>query len=98
MNLRKACFQIETFPGKTFEGYTNGEEWNGWSSPYFDFNEAMKIVEAHEKALNIQIRYEEVEDKFTFEFPGKTEEYQAVVIEDKKLYPIGNSVWIWEEV
>jgi hypothetical protein len=29
MSLRKAQFTIEIFPGEIFEGFTDGEEWNG---------------------------------------------------------------------
>lgn len=97
ITLKKAQFKIETFPSELFNGYTDGENWNGWVCPYFSFEEAQKIAEAHEKLLNIQTRYEESEDKFTFEFPDETEEYKALMIEGKKLYPIGSAAWIWEE-
>ena len=26
-----------------FEGYTNGEKWNGWSVPYFTKEQAIKV-------------------------------------------------------
>ena len=96
VNLRKAQFTIETFPGLVFEGYTSGES-DGWASPYFAFDEARKIAEVHENTLNLPTHYDESGDKFIFEMPDETEEYPAILIEEKKLYPIGNCEWIWEE-
>lgn len=97
MNLRKTKFTIETFPGLIFEGYTQGDNWNGWAVPYFTFDEAREVAKIHEDKLTLPAHYDESGDKFIFETPDETKEYVGVVIEDKKLYPIGSFEWIWEE-
>ena len=98
VNLRKARFTIETFPGEVFDGYTDGEEWNGWAVPYFDVEQARQIAKIHEKSLSIKSGYDESTDEFIFAFPGNPERYPSVLMQHKKLYPVGSSVWIWEEI
>lgn len=58
----------------------------------------MKIVEAHKELLSVNSYYEKSRDTFIFEFPDGTEEYASEIIDERKLYPVGNSVWIWEEI
>jgi hypothetical protein len=60
--------------------------------------ESRKIADAREKMLNIKTHYDEASSKFTFDFPEETEDYEAVIVGGAKLYPLGNSMWIWEEV
>lgn len=96
-NLRKLSFALEALPNQIFHGYTMGEEWNGWAVPYFDFDESKKIAHAHENSLNIVTLYDEEDDKFTFRFSDEEEEYQATIMDNRKLYPLGSGVWIWEE-
>lgn len=40
----KGKFQIED--GPIYEGYTNGNHWNGWACPYFTREAADEIAEA----------------------------------------------------
>jgi hypothetical protein len=95
--LRRARFKLETFPEEYFDGYTKGEEWNGWACPYFSFETAKEIIESHNSFLNSRAWYDENEDKFVVQFPAETEEYYPIVANGEKLYPIGSMAWIWEE-
>jgi hypothetical protein len=93
-SLRKSRFTIETFPGETFKGYTFEDDWNGWACPYFDLEEATRILDIYNMKSG-NARYNESNDEFIF--IEDEEIFPAVEIEGLKLYPIGNSIWIWEE-
>jgi hypothetical protein len=95
--MRAAKFTIETLPNYVFDGFTEHEEWNGWACPHFTHEVGQKILQAHN--LNgIKALFDEEVDQFVFEIEGEEECYPEVIREGKKLYPIGNGVWIWEEV
>jgi hypothetical protein len=96
--MEKSKFSIESLPGQIFEGFTTGEDWNGWACPYFAFEEACRIVEAHNKSNELPAVYDENKDTFIFEFPDEPEEYTAEQINGQKLYGIGTGGWIWESV
>lgn len=96
--MRETEFSIDTLGSKVFEGYTQGEEWNGWACPYFTFEQAEQVVKAHsEKGLKAW--YDPDTDAFSFEIEASNEidTFKAEEIEGQRLYPIGASCWIWEE-
>jgi hypothetical protein len=95
--MRSAKFNIEIYGDKTFNGYTDDEEWNGWSCPYFTFEESKKIVAAHHTPFQ-KAGYDETSDVFYFQIQDEYEYFRPIEIEGKKLYPIGTSSWIWEEL
>lgn len=94
--MRQSKFTIDTFGGLELTGFTDDEDWNGWACPYFAFDEASKIVEAH-KAIGHNAWYDESSDQFVFETVDEPEFYPAIINDGKKLYPVGNCSWIWEE-
>ena len=101
--LRETQFAIDTLGDKVFEGYTQGEEWNGWACPYFTFEQAQKVVEAFNKGERfegdkIEARYDAEQDAFCFLFEssGESDDFAAVELEGQKFYPIGAGCWIWE--
>lgn len=100
VTLREAKFSMDTFGDRAFDGLTLGEDWNGWACPYFTFEQAQHVVEAHRNNGG-RATYEEHSDSFVFSFrdagPNEAESYPAVEIEGRKVYPIGASNWIWEE-
>lgn len=96
--LRQSRFTIEALPGEAFDGYSIGENWNGWACPYFTFEEAIRIADAHEKILNVKITYKDSDDMFILNPIDEVEEYASILIAGKKLYPMGSFSWIWEEV
>lgn len=89
---------MDFLDGATFKGYSLNETWNGWACPYFDLEESKKIVEEWNKR-GLKANFDEVSDVFIFEIgeESETEEFGSIQIEEKKLYPIGTSDWIWEE-
>ena len=94
--MKQAKFVIDTFPDQSFEGYSNGEEWNGWACPYFTFEVGQKILRAH-NFNGMNGMFDETADRFVFENGNEEEFYPAITVDGKKLYPIGNCSWIWEE-
>ncbi len=95
--MRNSTFTIETYQNNTFEGYTQDEHWNGWSCPYFTFEQSHKIVESHRKTGQMA-GFDKDSNAFYFDFQDERELYQFIEIESIKFYPIGNSAWIWEEI
>ncbi len=92
--MRESKFTIETLPEYSFEGFSKGDDWNGWACPYFSFGEAQRVVKAHDSGT---ARYDEENDQFIFILGDEEEVYPAVSENGRKLYPIGNGNWIWEE-
>ena len=42
--MQKDTFVIEDWFGP-YPGYTTGERWNGWATPYFEYEVALRMVE-----------------------------------------------------
>lgn len=95
--MKQSIFTLEALPSYQFKGFTNGDEWNGWACPYFTFDEAVRIKNAHNNAGLLDAYYDEQKDIFVFEFPDGSEEYKSDVINGNTVYAIGNGAWIWEE-
>ena len=104
--FHKGRFTIEDWFG-LFEGWTAGQRWNGWECPYFEFDTAIRMVDAWNNAAfsgeAYQARYDEERDAFCFR-DGGLEEWdcfgaQTIEIEGKtiKVYPIGAFCWIWSD-
>ena len=102
----KRRFTIEDWFGP-FEGWTAGQRWNGWECPSFEFDTAMRMVDAWNNAAfseeAYQARYDEERDAFCFR-DGGLEDWdcfgaQTIEIEGKtiKVYPIGAFCWIWSD-
>lgn len=98
--MREARFVMESLGETVFDGYTLGEDWNGWACPYFTFEQAESILEAHRKQ-GIKAWYDEAADQFAFDLnqtgEGDVDAFPSVEVEGRKFYPIGSGCWIWEE-
>jgi hypothetical protein len=68
----------------------------GMDGRVLTFEESQKIVDAHKKTGQ-KAGFDETSNAFYFNVQDEEEFYQPVEFEGKKLYPIGNSSWIWEE-
>jgi hypothetical protein len=86
-------------------GYTNGDDWNGWATPYFEIDEALAIMEEYNaEDHDFPIVYNEETDTFTVEemggFDGTYWKGINCHTEEgiKHLYGIGAYSWIWESV
>lgn len=95
--MRAGRFALDSFGDEVFDGFTQGETWNGWARPYFTFEQGQRIVEAH-RAQGNKARYDESGDAFSFELnEDEIDTFPSEQVEGQKLYPIGAGCWIWEE-
>ena len=85
-------------------GYTRGDDWNGWATPFFEIDEALAIMEEFNKQNpDDQILYSEANDTFMRKvaddeidlWRGKNYQTEDGV---KHLYGIGAYSWTWEDV
>ena len=85
---------------RVFEGWSNGQLWNGWEMPRFEFAVCGEIL----KSLgDEQARFDEKADAFVTMTNGEEEAWAAeeITITDGsriKVYPVGAGSWIWEAV
>jgi hypothetical protein len=103
---QKGYFAIEDWFGP-FEGWASGQRWNGWECPYFEFDTALRMVNAWNSVTfgeeEYQARYDEERDAFCF-CDGGLEEWdcfgaQTIETDGKiiKVYPIGAFCWVWDK-
>ena len=82
-----------------FDGWSNGELWNGWAMPRFEFAVCREIL----KSLgDEQARVEQKGDAFVTVSNGEEEMWLAeqITISDGsqvRVYPLGAGSWTWEE-
>ena len=101
--MYKLVFTIDGFKYPHI-GYTEGKRWNGWATPFFEVDEAIKIMEEFNACEpEFPIIYNEETDTFSVEEIGggngdewKGKNYQT---EEgiKHLYAIGAYSWVWED-
>ena len=91
----KGRFAIEDWFGP-FEGWTAGQQWNGWECPYFERNTAIRLVDAWNNVAfggkEYQARYDEERDEFCF-CDGGSEEWdcfgsKTIETEGKGAHPL----------
>ena len=96
--MQKTKFAIDFLTDKAFEGYTRGENWNGFACPYFTFDQAQQLVEAW-KETGSASSYDSGKDEFNFQInDGEKDSFGAIKFDGTKLYPIGNGCWIWSDL
>ncbi len=99
--MRKSAFQIDD--GPVYIGYTNGDRWNGWATPYFTLEEAQKVQADFSQGVDFPMLYDVNKDEFRIQYDDdepyiwRGEDIQTV---DgiKHLYGIGAYSHIWDEV
>ena len=101
--MRKALFYIDG--GPIYIGYTNGDRWNGWATPYFPLEEAQKIQAEFSQGDGLRMFYDCQADKFILQYEDDDNEPYIWEGEDiqtvdgiKHLYGIGAYSHIWDEV
>ena len=100
--MHKAIFTIGEYP-KAYIGYTSGRLWNGWATPYFEFDEAKRVAEGFNECAENPIQYDEVYDQFYIldKESGELEKWEktlAITPEGTKyVYGIGAYSWVWDE-
>ncbi len=99
--MRKTLFTIGEYP-KAYIGYTSGRLWNGWATPHFELDEALRVMQGFNECAEYPMRYDKEKDQFyildTEDEPEvwKGENYQTA---DgiRHLYGIGAYSWVWDE-
>lgn len=99
--MHKLVFTIDGFKYPHI-GFTEGKRWNGWATPYFEIDEAIKIMEEFNKDLPEEfIMYDEGIDAFTHKIDDEIEEWKGrnYLTDEgiKHLYGIGAYSWVWED-
>ncbi len=108
--LRRGTFYIGAYNPELFEGWTNGELWNGWATPAFEYEEASRMMDVHNKMESFdpedkpQAWYDSEKDRFCFITVGNGREIETYPSfrdetggQTRKLYGIGSWYWTWEE-
>ena len=97
---RKAKFEIEGVEAE-FTGWTDGESWNGWAMPHFEFDEARRLVDVMTDSKG---RYDIERDCFvTTNTDGEDEIWKSQTVtllgnQQVKVYGVGAGSWIWDEL
>jgi hypothetical protein len=100
--MKKALFYIDG--GPIYIGYTNGDRWNGWATPYFTLEEARKLQADWNRETDFPMLYDVSKDEFRVKYDGDDEPYiwegEDIQTVDGKLhlYGIGAYSHIWDEV
>jgi len=101
--IRKSRFQLVGIEG-SFQAFTRGDHWNGWDCPFFTRIEGQRLVEAWNSQLEGedvsergQARYDGTQNRFEFVLSGELDAFDAKVIDESELYPIGAYGWCWTE-
>lgn len=102
--FRAATFSLEGLNGE-FAGYTAGESWNGWATPSFPLEEALRVLSALTEQGGADGRYDAEQDTFVFTMSPDCEEEirpaQEITLPDRvtlKVYPLGSRSWCWDEI
>jgi hypothetical protein len=96
--MKRTKFSIDVI-SDVYDGYTDGQRWNGWEMPYLSKAEVMRFLATEPFDEN---------SATTFRWEGETlietdrdDECSDIVptisIEGQTHYRIGNG-WVWEEV
>lgn len=95
--MEKAIFVIDGI-NDAFIGFTKGETWNGFACPYFSYDEATRIMHQYKQFPMQSMVYIKSDDCFLC-YDGRYHGYDYKTADrNQHLYPIGNSVWIWDQI
>lgn len=103
---RKGIFWMD-FLEREYPGWTSGDLWNGWATPFFERKVAEAVLRESQKAFGeISQEYEWSYDPKTdlFKFKSESDEEADKVRgewietpEGRKLYGLGAYSWTWSE-
>lgn len=98
--MYKAVFTIDYVP-KAYIGYTSGRLWNGWATPYFEKEEAIRVMHDYnsERDVSEHMSYDEGNDMFIIRCEDEYWTGEDIRTKEgiKHLYGIGAYSWIWDE-
>lgn len=96
-------FSMDALEG-VFEGFTNGDTWNGWACPYFEQSTAKQVLEASE-VNGYRWTFDDARDVFSIRSKEDPEDYGPeefagldITLSGNsiRVYPIGAFSWTWE--
>ena len=91
----KGLFSMDCIE-ENLEGFSYGNTWNGWACPYFTKENGLLIAEL---MPNFGMTYDEENDRFVAESDDyDRDEWESVIIDGAKYYPIGNCSWCWYDM
>ena len=61
--MHKAVFTIGE-ESKAYIGYTTERKWNGWATPHFELEEAIRVAEEFNKCAEYPMIYDSIYDQF----------------------------------
>lgn len=106
MVARPAAFTINESP--EFYGFTFGDTWNGWATPFFPKDQAERFaayndreIETHGRSGFDRVRYDPKRDAYLLtNEDGDFDVVEPQVIETtegrRKVWPIGAWSYVWE--
>ena len=99
--MKKKLFVVDGFRNPHI-GYTNGDNWNGWATPYFEKEEAMEIMHEFNECAESKMEYDPTYDQFFVLIDGDVDIWKGTDLETeegiKHLYGIGAYAWVWESI
>lgn len=108
MPWRRGKFSMDFLGDTTIPGWTTGDVWNGWATPFFEKKEAEQVMKASadlykEIKEKFKWSYNAKKDMFIFqsehdEEPDRTKGSEIPTPEGMKtVYGIGAYSWTWQE-
>lgn len=98
--MRKTVFTIGEV-ADAYVGYTSGRLWNGWATPHFEIEEAMRVMQSFNECAEYPMQYDKVYDQFYIMDDEELEIWKGENCQTtegmKHLYGIGAYSWVWDE-
>lgn len=97
--MRLSLFELEDSP--QFEGYTDGQRWNGWACPVMTRNQCL-VAMAYFNSLETEPLVWFEGDKLAFRSGYDDEPVYYLdpliqLVDGQPVWPFGDG-WIWDEV
>lgn len=104
--MKKTWFTIDGLEDNSYQGYTDGQTWNGWQCPLFELNVALKLADDLNQVNTVngqlfsKIVFDEKSQQFVnedYDCPKEEwETFAATEHDGKKLFALGSYAWCWE--
>lgn len=100
----RAEFSIDALENAKFEGFTDGDSWNGWACPYFTRETAEAVLKASEKN-GFTWQYDNESRSFLVQHSNDPQDYEperfsamSILVNGAEhvVYAIGAYSWVWE--
>jgi hypothetical protein len=96
-------FNIDGIYGDGIIGWTRGDRWDGWQSPYFEKAEALQVLAYNNEPPVGKAWYDEETDAMFVHWENDGDEPQKFEVESietpegwKQVYAIGAGAWCWD--